>query len=96
MSTKPNDGGPAYPTTHYQYSAPREFSPETWEGMTIRDYFAGQALASLILRAGSGEADIEMERLGLIHGETDKLCAKCAYDYADAMLAEREKGQSDE
>lgn len=49
-------------------------------GMTLRDYFAGQALASIPIRSwddiGSGDALIAA-------------WAKCAYAVADAMLAAR-------
>lgn len=45
-------------------------------GMTLRDYFAGQAL--------QGQ---------LATGEAALLVASCAYAIADAMLAERSKGQ---
>jgi hypothetical protein len=63
-----NDGGPAFPVgspTHRGY-----------EGMTLRDWFAGQALAGLIADPSrDGSAD-------------DR--ARYAYAYADAMLRARE------
>jgi hypothetical protein len=46
-------------------------------GLTVRDYFAGQALVGLARNAGG--VDAVKER------------AAKAYAYADAMLAEREK-----
>lgn len=62
--------------------------PVTWrnekgelisEGMTLRDYFAGQALA----------------QLGFIaRNPVDyKKTAECCYGFADAMLYERELGE---
>jgi hypothetical protein len=56
---------------------------EGWEesGMTLRDYFAGQALI------GFGQSEAELcppENLTVV-------IAKSAYQIADAMLAEREK-----
>lgn len=39
MSTPTNDGGPAFPTT------PRSTLDIPQDGMTLRDWFAGQALA---------------------------------------------------
>ena len=61
---KPNDGGPAFPVG-------------LLPGMSLRDYFAGQAMAGQL-------ADPD--------GEIDpKLIAKWSYAYANAMLAEREK-----
>lgn len=47
------------------------------EGMTLRDYFAAAALPGLIA-----------SYLRTVNDD-----AKLAYEYADAMLAEREKGQ---
>ena len=46
-------------------------------GMTLRDWFAGQALVGLIINPETG-------------GHVQDF-AKCAYNYADAMLKEREK-----
>ena len=60
------DGGPAFPQD--------EFGGV--KGMSLRDYFAGQALT----RATS-------------NGWPAKEIASWAYEIADAMLAEREKGQ---
>ncbi|MFA6241960.1 MAG: hypothetical protein WC655_13580 [Candidatus Hydrogenedentales bacterium] len=77
MST-PNDGGPAFPRpashseeggVHYGYV-----------GMTLRDWFAGQALAG-VLASYSNEQWVN-------DAETS---AKEAYRRADAMLAERAK-----
>ncbi len=73
MNTK-DDGGPAFPT--YPNA-----SPGGWQGMfgmSLRDWFAGMALQSII----HFEA----------HGYTaSKHAARWAYDYADAMLAEAAK-----
>ena len=73
MTDKPNDGGPAYPTLHIPDS-----SPPAWSGMSLRDYFAGQALAGIMT------TDIAME----MHSHE---IASEAYHRADAMLAERDK-----
>lgn len=57
--------------------------PPTWKdmpGMSLRDWFAGQALAGLL-------ASIEHESF---IGATDVLARSC-YAQADAMLAERDK-----
>ncbi|OZI39007.1 hypothetical protein CEG14_05580 [Bordetella genomosp. 1] len=71
-----NDGGPAFPHTrvHFDTSGTRK------DGMTLRDYFAAQALAGLAGRkfhagdAGDGYAE---------------WAASMAYEFADAMLAAR-------
>ena len=48
-------------------------------GMTIRDYFAGQALAGMLSAPNGMTISHQVSALG-------------AYMYADAMIAEREKG----
>jgi hypothetical protein len=50
--------------------------PAAQEGMTLRDYFAGQALVGLV--ANPGPAPGPPERFAAV-----------AYEYADAMLAAR-------
>jgi hypothetical protein len=75
--TMKNDGGPAYP-------APAQ--PKTdWSledvtsGMSLRDWFAGQALAGLFRHSNWIQAPDAEE------------VARRAYVVADAMLAERSK-----
>jgi len=72
-----NDGGPAFPIHPNTRSAPRQ-----WEcdGMSLRDYFAGQALASIPVR--------NWEHIGN-DAETIKAWAECCYAAADAMLEAR-------
>jgi hypothetical protein len=70
-----NTGGPAYPTNNYAAIVP--ISAGYSEGMTIRDYFAGQAMAAVNL--GIGVSD-----------EYYRKTAKHCYAVADAMLKERE------
>jgi len=71
------------------FAFPRPFSTAELdtgaEGMTLRDYFAGQALPSVmavyIAANGNGcAADHALRNVPAL-----------AYKYADAMLAEREK-----
>lgn len=50
-------------------------------GMTLRDYFAGQVLQSLVASVGSGSG--EVPELGRV--------VRATYIIADAMLAERAK-----
>lgn len=76
-----NDGGPAFPR-------PRGFdeSMGTYpqNGMSLRDFFAGQALAGM---AG------EYRAAQMYTCEFDETCesiAKSAYELADAMLKARE------
>lgn len=77
MSDRINDGGPAFPGE--QGYDPEDGWNKTWgAGMSLRDYFAGQALAGLI-------ADREW-----YDTETASTIAMRAYELADAMLAARE------
>lgn len=69
---KPKDGGPAFP--HMMLPGHRDYAP----GMSLRDWFAGQAIAGVL-------AEQCMEHL------SSENIAEKAYALADAMLAEREK-----
>ena len=71
------DGGSAFPVNGFAYAAFPVTSPEP--GMTLRDYFAGQALMSLLIEPGQ------------IADSTYQQAAELSYRFADAMLAEREK-----
>lgn len=64
-------GGPAFPQTELDKAL------YTHGGMTLRDYFAGQALAGLL-------SDIECN-------PTSEEAAKIAYDFAEAMILEKDK-----
>ena len=67
-----NDGGPAFPECGERGKA------SVFEGMSLRDFFAGQALAGMC--ANKEDA-----------GRTYQTLAGWAYLFADAMIAEREK-----
>lgn len=76
--SKINDGGPAFPISvqpDFQYAE---------AGMSLRDWFAGQALAGLI---ASGRSAYDL-------ADSDQQAAYAAfraYTAADAMLAARER-----
>jgi hypothetical protein len=74
---------PAFPTTK-----PLDTWDDPNQGMSLRDYFAGQAMTEL--RPPKYYIGAEETRLSF------RDYAKTAYDIADAMLAERAKteGQS--
>lgn len=85
MTQKP-DGGPAYPATEtHEY-----FGDHGHIGMSLRDYFAGQALAGIMERmmqqvdAGHHNSDA---------AEIEKGIAILSYSLADAMIAAREADQ---
>lgn len=71
MSIQPNDGGPAFP----------HFNPDTevtHAGMSLRDWFAGQALAGLLASGIAAQLRQTFDEV-----------AEAAYNNADAMLAAR-------
>jgi hypothetical protein len=76
MSNKIDDGGQAFPIAY-----PESHSIKV-SGMSLRDWFAGQALAGMI------------EKFDAPLHEDDALyyLAKRAFSQADAMLAAREEG----
>jgi hypothetical protein len=80
MTSKIKDGGPAFPV-HWPNQA--SISSFCELGMSLRDYFAGQAMAGMNASLTSAPnwpsptAQVQM--------------ASCAYAMADAMLAERAK-----
>ena len=86
MNTKPiNDGGSAFPMGYHP-----EGNNADHTGMSLRDWFAGMAREEDIeyyLPDTMGE----LEKLETILGRTvDRVWAR--YAYADAMIAERKKG----
>ena len=75
--SKINDGGPAFPRTGEGFGNPKYDTA----GMTLRDWFAGQALNGFIVNAMMG--DKTQKNL------TDT--AALAFAVADAMIAESQK-----
>jgi hypothetical protein len=73
MSTPIDDGGPAFPMSYHP-----DGNNADHQGMTLRDWFAGQALAGLLSYDG-----------GAAFWEKD---AKNAYNAADAMIRARKGG----
>ena len=83
MKTPIKDGGPAFP---FFCQGPTT-APEIYYGMTLRDWFAGKAIAPTI------DTHCGAMQEGKIHSsEFAKCVAKSCYQFADAMIAEREKG----
>lgn len=74
-----HDGGPAFPVMFYALDSMGEMAiREQFEGMTLRDWFAGQALAGIALDV----CDVPQ-------GSVAERC----YALADAMIAAREGGE---
>jgi hypothetical protein len=76
MSNQPKDGGPAFPRPGFAYPNGNAEYPES--GMSLRDWFAGQALPWCLAEFG-----------GNAKGMTQPV--EASYQIADAMLAERNK-----
>jgi hypothetical protein len=89
MSTQ--DGGCAFPTV---LASPRDFPDgSTFQnGLSIRDWFAGQALSGIVAHGDH----LNMIKEGETSSEIMRLISGSAYKFADAMLAERNKGDRNE
>jgi len=73
--SKTNDGGNVYPVHERVYVGDGIHEDKYHDGMSLRDYFAGQAISGNINK-GTGIAET---------------IAEDAYKVADAMLKERDK-----
>jgi hypothetical protein len=78
MSTPNNDGGPAFPCESYILKNGKQVT-EAAQGMALRDYFAGQALAGMF---ADYFRSLNHEPYVVAHD---------AYVFADAMLAARKE-----
>ena len=80
MSNHIKDGGQAFPSHPMLYSSADQGEAQ---GMSLRDWFAGQALMGIL--AGHFADTVPHDDIG---GGSE--AAQYAYQYADAMLAARE------
>lgn len=76
-----DNGGPAFPMASGPEARVNE-ATHCNEGMSLRDWFAGQAIAGILANAGE---------YGGVSLPADEKAAQWVYRYADAMLAERNK-----
>lgn len=78
-----DDGGPAFPATPELLTVREDGSAEplSFPGMSLRDWFAGQALAGVAQAAHAGGGYGFLEHKDLV--------AQYAYAMADAMLEAR-------
>jgi hypothetical protein len=75
MSTTPNDGGPAFPFGQISETTGQPINGCYHSGMSLRDWFAGQALQGILASPDTVGSQPSI--------------AGYAYQFADAMLAER-------
>jgi hypothetical protein len=88
MNTPINDGGPAFPVENtYHQNGQVEYG--AW-GMSLRDWFAGQALAGMVI-PDDGKFSLENWRDSLPKRHARNR-AEIAYRHADAMIAARKDG----
>lgn len=81
MGVNYSDGGPAFPRDH---------ASDGHNGMTLRDYFAGQALVGILQMVAAGKTDLGMnfDDEPTPHFDPYEAAAD-AYLLADAMLRNR-------
>lgn len=91
---KKPDGGPAFPQPYEE-----RFDYTGQGGMSLRDYFAGQAMAAYVSKLPIARQEntpaVVPTPLTMSEQAGDaviKAVADVAYRYADAMIAERLKG----
>ena len=87
MPTHGGDGGPAFPRTteHFsdEYCEPKEVNG--YNGMSVRDWFAGQALSLFYWQRPEPKGDESGQ----------SVIARMAYSVADAMIKARNGGDDD-
>lgn len=94
--TAPNDGGPAFPVMDHSEGIGSVLRDP---GMTLRDYFAAQALPALLLGISQTHANNVSRgcNKALAEQETESAIRRApaaAYVMADAMLIERAKART--
>lgn len=87
-----DDGGPISPTlpVHYGYPSTCEGAGyPNGTGMSLRDWFAGQAMAGWLASCVAEDFHPARHRCAV----PVRFLAFCSYDIADAMLEERQRRQ---
>lgn len=81
--SKIDDGGPAF------FHGPDPHDPQkATQGLTVRDWFAGQALAGLAGNPGGPYQANDWRGWGIVNCDVSDIAAEC-YEMADAMIAAR-------
>ena len=83
--SKEQDGGPAFPDQGQRMEGNGQWNQQWSSGMSLRDWFAGQALAGIL-----PATDNESGRSAFTETEPSWIAQK-AYELADAMLEARKK-----
>ena len=91
--SKPDDGGPAFP---WISSSPEKGFTLIGYGMSLRDYYAGQALAGCLAGVFIRVPDDPEEHTGELVSRHVALYAAAAYMIADDMLVARTTVPSDQ
>jgi hypothetical protein len=95
MASEIKDGGPAFPCQ--PLDAQGNPCNAAHQGMTIRDVFAKEAMGFADREGGNGTAADAEKEMGLPKGtycykkHWPLLCARRAYQYADAMMIARDE-----
>ena len=79
-------GGSAYPFTENNYIGDGMYEESINEGMTLRDYFAGQALTGLL---ANGELEKYRKEFNCGAEQECSIISEICGEYADAMIKER-------
>jgi hypothetical protein len=82
--SKVNDGGPAFPISDLEAAGLQRENATGHPGMSLRDWFAGQALAGWLASYGDTH-----EHPATVSGGADRI-ADLSYQLADALLQSRE------
>lgn len=95
---KIDTGGLAYPRENYRSDSDELSVGQS--GITLLDYFAGQALAGLISSLSTIESmeklTDEIDKAGIPRDRVEWLLSKRSYGYATAMIAEKRRLEGDE
>jgi len=97
MSSSIDNGGPAFPATCSSEGVPLVISypAEQVSGMSLRDWFAGMALNSIIKSCGDIHCyyDVKAGSKGDNDIPSPDAVASFAYEIAESMLAARKEGK---
>lgn len=91
MSQRIEDGGPAYPVAWQETNEYGVTFTYRETGMSLRDYFAGQALAGFLSNPGGPFQANDRNGWNIVNCTLDDV-ARCAYEASDAMLSARQMG----